>query len=62
MNSDKENATKKVNNQQNYGIVNNSKEIFDQARQSIDVKNWVHPTGIITTNFHRPEGDANPYV
>ena len=37
-------------------------DISDQANQSIEVKNYEHPTGTISTTFNESVGEANHYV
>ena len=51
-----------VNNKQNKDWAKNLKYILDQARKSIDVKKFEHPTNTLATTFHKPAGEANPYV
>ena len=33
-----------------------------QAKQSIEAKNYEHPTGTLAMILHKPAGGANPYV
>ena len=39
----------------------NSKKILD-LKKKIEVGNPGHPTGTLTTTFHKPAGEANTYV
>ena len=38
------------------------KDISYQEMQSIEAKKFKHPTGTLTTTFHKPEGEENMYV
>ena len=40
----------------------NLKNILDQENKSIEANKYEHPTRHITTTFHKPVGEANPYV
>ena len=37
-------------------------EILDQAKQSIEAKNYEHPTGTLSTTFQKYVGEENQYV
>ena len=41
---------------------NNSKEILDQEKQSIESKKSEHPTWTLVTTFHKAAGEANLYA
>ena len=43
-------------------LKNNLKYILDQSKQSIDENKYEHPTWTLTTNFRKPDGEANLYV
>ena len=40
----------------------NLKDIIDKPKQSIDVKNYEHPTSTLATTLLKPVGEANSYV
>ena len=43
-------------------LTKNLKYILDQSKQSIKDNKSKHPTGTLYTTFHKPAGEANPYV
>ena len=42
--------------------MNHSKDILYQSNQSIDVNKSEHTTDTLSKIFHKPVGEANPYV
>ena len=38
------------------------KDILDQAKKSINDNKSEHPTGTLTTTFHKPAGGESTYV
>ena len=51
-----------VYNQQKKDWAENLMRFFYQAKQLIEANNSEHTTGTLTTTFHRPVGEANPYI
>ena len=42
--------------------MNNSNKGLDKEKQSIEANKYEHPTGTLTTTFHKPTGEANIYI
>ena len=51
-----------VYNQQKKDWAKNLKGFFYQAKQLIEANKSEHTTVTLTTTFHRPVGEANPYI
>ena len=62
MNAVTVNAIKQVKNQQKKDFTKNFKGILYQAKKSIDVKNYEHPTCTLTKTLYKTAGEANTYV
>ena len=62
MTADPVNTTKTSQQFKKKAFTNNLKEILDIENISVYANKYEHPTVTLSTNFHKPTGEENPYV